>query len=88
MKYILILYLCSTITNNCKDSFVMQYEFDTHYDCLLAGYRASYNTVKNLDKNKVESEKLAVKFECRGLPVFDEHEKNLIIPPKKPKIPV
>jgi len=88
MKYILILYLCSTITGECRDPFVIEYEFNNHYDCILAGYRASFNTIRNLDREIVELEKQAVKFDCKGIPVFEEYEKNLIIPPKKPKIPV
>ena len=38
MKYILVLYMCSMLSNNCPQSTIAGYQFNTHYDCVNAGY--------------------------------------------------
>ena len=73
MKWILILYICSMNTNNCPDSSITPYQFDTHYDCVEAGYKMAYNKFVNLekmedlDKDFLEEKKIVIKFECRGI---------------------
>ena len=69
----LILYMCSTISNNCPSSTVAGYQFNNHYDCVASGYRIAHNTFLNLEKTeefereKIEREKLVIKFECKEL---------------------
>jgi len=46
----------------------MPYEFNSHYDCALAGYQLSYKNLKELDKDLVNKERLAIKFECKPIP--------------------
>ena len=73
MKYILVLYMCSTITNQCPSHSFAGYQFDNHYDCVAAGYRVAHDTFLNLkeieefEREKIEREKLVIKFECREL---------------------
>ena len=75
MKYILILYICTMTTGTCPSSTVSGYQFDTHYDCVEAGYKLAYNRYKNLheleelDKDYIEEKKIVVKFECRDIRV-------------------
>ena len=75
MKYILILYICTMTTGTCPSSTVSGYQFDTHYDCVEAGYKLAYNNYKNLEdleefeKNYIEENKIVVKFECRDIRV-------------------
>tara|TARA_R100000353_G_C6484208_1_gene190022 strand:+ start:139 stop:375 length:237 start_codon:yes stop_codon:yes gene_type:complete len=75
MKYILILYICTMTTGICPSSTVSGYQFDTHYDCVEAGYKLAYNNYKNLEdleefeKNYIEENKIVVKFECRDIRV-------------------
>ncbi len=89
-KFVLVMYLCSTITGMCPSSSIPGYTFDNHYDCVVTGYRVAHNTFKGLeqteemDKEQVEREKLVVKFECR--PVNLPKEPKIIIPQKKPKV--
>ena len=75
MKYILILYICTMTTGTCPSSSVSGYQFDTHYDCVEAGYKLAYNNYKNLEeleefeKDYIEENKIVVKFECRDIRV-------------------
>ena len=48
MKFILVMYLCSTITNQCPTSSIPGYQFNSHYDCVYAGYAIAQRTYKNL----------------------------------------
>jgi|TARA_R100001463_G_scaffold81656_1_gene136221 hypothetical protein len=70
MKYILFLYVCS-FTNvqqpNCYATHVVPLEFTNYTDCILQGYKSSHNTLKELYFDKIENEKLAIKFECKEI---------------------
>ena len=71
MKYILVLYMCSMLSNNCPTSTIAGYQFNTHYDCVNAGYGVAQSTFRNLkeleewDREYLEQSKIVVKFECK-----------------------
>ena len=73
MKYILILYMCSMNTGQCPNSSVSGYQFNSHYDCINAGYAIAQKTYRNLkeleewDTNYINDNKIVVKFECKEL---------------------
>ena len=89
MKYLLILYMCSTLSGQCPNSVIAGYSFDSHTACVEFGYRAAHNTFKNLKEadpdlftdEYVENSRLAVKFECKPVSVPKD-----IVPPPKPKV--
>ena len=63
------------LSNNCPTSTISGYQFNNHYDCVIAGYKEAYNAFKSLEdmeeleKNYIEQEKLVIKFECKELKV-------------------
>jgi len=73
MKFILVLYMCSMLSNSCPSSTISGYQFESHYDCVNAGYAIAQNTFRNLEeieeynKDYIEQSKIVVKFECREL---------------------
>ena len=73
MKYILILYMCSMNTNLCPNSTISGYQFNSHYDCVNAGYAIAQKTYRNLkeleewDTNYINDNNIVVKFECKEL---------------------
>ena len=73
MKYILVLYMCSMLSNSCPSSTVSGYQFESHFDCVNAGYAIAQNTFRNLEeieeynRDYIEQSKIVVKFECREL---------------------
>ena len=63
--------MCSMLSNNCPTSTISGYQFNTHYDCVNAGYAIAQSTFRNLkeleewDRQYLEQSKIVVKFECR-----------------------
>ena len=59
------------LSNNCPTSTIAGYQFNTHYDCVNAGYGVAQSTFRNLkeleewDREYLEQSKIVVKFECR-----------------------
>ena len=75
MKYILVLYMCSMLSNSCPSSTVAGYQFTNHYDCVNAGYAVAQSTFRNLEemeeysRDYIEESKLVIKFECKEIGV-------------------
>ena len=73
MKFILVLYLCSMLTGKCIEPQIPGYQFNSHYDCALAGYALSQQSLKMLSEDeyygleRINEERLAIRFECREL---------------------
>ena len=73
MKYILVLYMCSMATGQCPNSQIAGYQFNTHYDCVIAGYGVAQATYKNLSdyeeyqRDVLEKNKIVIKFECKQI---------------------
>ena len=75
MKYILILYVCSfTNINNpyCSETHVVPLEFNNYEECILQGYKSAHNTLKELYGDRIENEKLAIKFNCQAVEVEEK----------------
>ena len=75
MKYVLILYVCSfmDITNpSCGETHVVPLEFDNYKECILQGYKSAHNTLKELYGERIENEKLAIKFNCQEVQVEEK----------------
>ena len=73
MKFILVLYLCSMLNGKCIEPQIPGYQFESHYDCALAGYAMSQQSLKMLSTDeyygieRINQERLAIRFECRQL---------------------
>jgi len=71
MKYILILYMCSMTTGQCPSNTISGYQFNSHYNCVDAGYAIAQSTFRNLkelpewDIPDFEQNKIVIKFECK-----------------------
>ena len=78
MKYILILYMCSMLSNNCPSNHIPGYSFDSYSECVEYGYRVAYSTFRSLEeteeftKEYIENSKIVVKFECKAVPNTDK----------------
>jgi len=81
MKFILVLHLCSLLTQTCFESLHVNMQFNDHRSCALAGYDISSKSLEQLDPDRVNEHQLAVKFECRKV------QKKPIIPLPKPGTP-
>ncbi len=64
MKFVLIMQLCSALTNTCQEAYKPNIQFGTFYDCGLSGYSIAGSTIKKIDRELVEKDKLYVRFGC------------------------
>jgi len=73
MKWILITYICSVATGECPSNSITGFQFNNHYDCVVAGYKYSHNKftkleeLEELEREYIEEKKLVVKFECKNV---------------------
>ena len=69
MKYVIILYLCSFVNVQpvCYSEKIVALEFNNYPDCILEGYRQSYSHLQSIDKDKINQEKLAIRFICKEI---------------------
>ena len=81
MKFILVLHLCSMLTQQCFESLTVNMEFNDHRSCALAGYDISGKSLEQLDPDQVNENELAVRFQCKKV------GKEPIIPLPKPGTP-
>ena len=66
MNYILILWVCSSITATCIPPPIYQtLPYQTHYECVKAGYVDSLKLVETMGEAIIEREKLFVAFNCK-----------------------
>ena len=75
MKYILVLYVCSFVNienPRCTSNHVIPLEFSTYKECILQGYKSSHNPLKELYGERIEQEKLAIKFNCEPVKVEEK----------------
>ena len=62
------------LTGQCLESQAPGYTFKSHYDCAIAGYALSQESMSLLGqdqdyygKDRINKERLAIRFECKEL---------------------
>ena len=67
--------MCSMVNGECLSNTISGYQFNNHYNCVIAGYNQAYNSFRSLEKMEefekdyIEQKKLVIKFECMVLKV-------------------
>ena len=65
MKYFLILWVCSAINASCiTPPISVPGEFNSHNECVSAGYAEGYNVFIAIEKELAEKQRLFVAFHC------------------------
>ena len=65
MKYLLILWVCSAINASCLAPPIKSPEtYNSHNECVAAGYAQGYNVFKSIDPIVAEEQRLFVAFHC------------------------
>jgi len=80
MKFILTMIICSSVYNTCLEPFPMAERYNTHYECMIAGYNEALDKAKEIGSKDVNKYGTIIKFFCYGT-----EDENIIIPPPKPK---
>ena len=63
MKFALVIYICSSLHQVCMPELKAG-EFDSLYDCGIAGYEKAANVLKNINREDFNKEQLLVSFIC------------------------
>ena len=56
--------ICSALSNTCEKPYTPNINFGTFYDCGISGYSIAGSTIKKLNVDKVNKDKLYVRFGC------------------------
>ena len=66
MKYFLILWVCSAFNASCiVPPISIPKSFNSHNECVSAGYTQGYNVFKSIDPVIAEEQRLFVAFNCK-----------------------
>jgi len=66
MKYFLILWVCSAINGSCMSPPIQNpTPFNSHYECVNAGYLDGLQMVQAMGEKVVEKNRLFVAFNCK-----------------------
>ena len=78
MKFILTMIMCTSVYNTCLEPFPMPTLYNTHYECMIAGYNEAIDKAKEIGPEEVNKYGTIIKFFC-----YQTDE--VIIPEPKPK---
>ena len=81
MKILLTLIMCSSIQSTCLDPYPWPTLYNTHYECMIAGYNEALDKAKEIGPEEVNKYGTIIKFFC-----YQTDE--VILPEPKPKIKI
>ena len=65
MKFFLILWVCSGLPGSCiVPPITVPGEYNSHTECVSAGYKEGHNVFIAIDKTLAEQQRLFVAFHC------------------------
>ena len=64
MKILLTLIMCSYIQGSCLQPYEWPVQYDTMYDCMIAGYEESINKMKEIGRAEVNKHGVFIRFTC------------------------
>ena len=65
VKFILIMYLCSGVANDCRRIPTALTAFDSYRDCGIYGYQHTVNVLKAMPEEYVNEWKIYTRFKCQ-----------------------
>ena len=78
MKFILTMIMCTSVYNTCLEPFPMPELYNSHYECMIAGYNESIKKAKEIGPKEVNKYGTIIKFFC-------QQTEEIILPKPKPK---
>ena len=64
MKVALAFLLCSYVAESCLPPHIHSVEFDSEYECMIAGYTESLKKIKEIGPDDVNEYGMYIKFGC------------------------
>jgi len=71
--------MCTSVYNACLEPFPMPELYNSHYECMIAGYNESIKKAKEIGPKEVNEYGTIIKFFCQ------QTEEKIILPKPKPK---
>ena len=66
MKFFLFLWVCSAVNGACMTPALQHPQpFNSHYECVSAGYLDGLQMIQNMGREEVEKNRLFVAFNCK-----------------------
>jgi hypothetical protein len=72
MKFILSMIICSSVYNSCLPPHNLLELYNSHYECMIAGYEEAIKKAKEIGPKEVSKYGTIIKFMCI--------DKKLILP--------
>ena len=67
MKFLLIIQICSAITQQCTDPIKIYPMYNSHYDCASGGFLRGMTIMRELGQQEVNEKKMLMNFTCQEL---------------------
>jgi hypothetical protein len=64
MKFLLIIQICSIVTQQCTGSYEIG-RYKDHFDCATAGFLNAMGAIREIGVEEVNKNKLLVNFSCK-----------------------
>ncbi len=65
MKFILTIVMCSYYQGACLTPYTFPQGYNSMYDCLLDGYKKSYDKVEEIGRKEINAHGIYLKFDCK-----------------------
>ena len=66
MKFILIIFLCSFINDQCLEPVEIKQEYNSWKECTIAAFEVSRELIIAQEDSFINNNKIATKFICKG----------------------
>ena len=64
MKFVLTMIMCTSVYNQCLPPFPMAELYNSHYECMMAGYNESIKKAKEIGPEEINEYRTVIKFYC------------------------
>ncbi len=67
MKFILTIFLCSFINNQCLDPVEIKHEYNSWKECTIAAFEVSRELIVTQEDSFINDNRIATKFICKEI---------------------
>ena len=64
MKFLLSMIICTSVYNQCLPPHQMPELYNSHYECMIAGYNESIKKAKEIGREEINKYGTIIKFFC------------------------
>ena len=76
MSYLLTIYMCSALANQCLQPFTFPTKYTDSYTCMVDGYKKAMEKTIEIGVKEVNKHQIYIKFDCH----------LFLVPPEKPEV--